>query len=169
MIGSLLINFTKNYTTLFTTDQEKKGLFCLALSYALRDVYCYFSFYTLELVERTYGISIKKVDLPKRSRVISRLESYFKTNPIPNNVRFSHIKPAEHLMANIETTEVPEEILSRFQKVFDSLNERKSAVPDKFMAQQFLPRKAKQHFVGWAKKDVNNHLSSHSLTHRLRR
>ena len=32
------------------------------------------------------------------------------------------------------------------------------------MAQQFLPRKDKQHFVGWAKKDVNNHLSSHSFS-----
>ena len=95
----------------------------------------------LELVERTYDISIKKVDLPKRSRVISRLESYFKTNPIPNNVRFSHIKPAEHLMANIETTEVPEEILSRFQKVFDSLNERKSAVPDKVHGTTIPPSK----------------------------
>ena len=75
----------------------------------------------LELVERTYGISIKKADLPKRSRVISRLESYFETNPIPNNVRFRHIKPAEHLMANIESIEVPKEVLSRFQKVFDKL------------------------------------------------
>ena len=74
-----------------------------------------------ELVEGTYDISIKKADLPKRSRVISRLESYFETNPIPNNVKFKHIKPAEYLMANIESIEVPEEVLSRFQKVFDKL------------------------------------------------
>ena len=72
----------------------------------------------LELVEKTYDISIKKADLPKHSRVISRLKSHFETNPIPNGVRFSHIKPAKHLMANIETTEVPKEILSRFSKSF---------------------------------------------------
>ena len=95
----------------------------------------------LELVERTYDISIKKADLPKHSRVISRLESYFETNPIPNNVRFRHIKPAEHLMANIKMTEVPEEILSRFQKVFDKLNERKSAVPDKVHGTTIPPSK----------------------------
>ena len=45
----------------------------------------------LELVERTYDISINKADLPKRSRIISRLESYFKTNPIPNGVSFRHV------------------------------------------------------------------------------
>ena len=95
----------------------------------------------LELVESTYNISIKKADLPPRSRVISRLESYFETNPIPNNVRFRHIKPAEHLRANIESTQVPEEILSRFQKVFDKLNERKRAVPDKVHGTTIPPSK----------------------------
>ncbi len=75
----------------------------------------------LELVERTYDISIKKAKLPKRSRVISRLESYFKTHRILNGVRFTHIKPAEYLMKNIELIEVPEEVLDRFQKVFDKL------------------------------------------------
>ena len=33
-------------------------------------------------------------------------------------------------MENIESTNVPEIVLYRFQKVFDKLNERKSAVPD---------------------------------------
>ena len=75
----------------------------------------------LELVEKTYDISIKKTDLPKRSRVVSRLESYFETNPIPNGVSFRHLKPANYLMANIESMELPEKVLSRFQKVFDKL------------------------------------------------
>ena len=75
----------------------------------------------LELVNRAYGTSIKQADLPKRSRVISRLESYFKTNPIPNGVSFSHLKPAEFLMENIETIGVPQEVLARFQKVFKTL------------------------------------------------
>ena len=75
----------------------------------------------LKLVERTYDISIKKADLPKRSRVVSRLESYFETNPIPNGVSFRHLKPANYLMANIGAIGVPEEVLSRFQKVFDKL------------------------------------------------
>ena len=86
----------------------------------------------LELINGTYSIPpIKKADLPKRSRIILRLESYFETNPIPNGVRFSHIKPAEHLMENIEFIGVPEEVLSRFQKVFDKLNGRKNTEPDK--------------------------------------
>ena len=75
----------------------------------------------LELVETTYDISIKKAGLPKRSRVISRLESYFETNPIPNGVGFRHLKPANYLMKNIESIKVPEEVLERFQKVFDKL------------------------------------------------
>ena len=44
--------------------------------------------------------------------------------------RFRHLKPAEYLMKNIETIEVPQEVLSRFQKVFDKLNERENAAPD---------------------------------------
>ena len=85
----------------------------------------------LKLVNSTYGISIKKADLPKRSRVISRLRSYFETKPIPNGVRFSHIKPAEYLMKNIELIEVPQEVLDRFQKVFDKLNERENTAQEK--------------------------------------
>ena len=74
----------------------------------------------LELVERTYDISIKKADLPKRSRIVPRLENYFEMNSIPG---FRHIKPAEYLMKNIESIEVPEEVLNRFRKVFDKLND----------------------------------------------
>ena len=85
----------------------------------------------LELVNETYGISIERANLPKRSGIIRRLESYLKKNPIPNNVRFSHIKPAEHLRANIKSIAVPEEVLNRFQKVFDKLNERENAAPKK--------------------------------------
>ena len=85
----------------------------------------------LELVNETYGSSIERANLPKRSGIIRRLESYLKKNPIPNNVRFSHIKPAEHLRANIKSIAVPEEVLNRFQKVFDKLNERENAAPKK--------------------------------------
>ena len=85
----------------------------------------------LKLVNEIFHISIEEADLPKRSRIISRLESYFETNPIPNGVSFSHLKPAEHLMANIESIKVPEEVLSRFQKVFDKLNERENAAHEK--------------------------------------
>ena len=34
-------------------------------------------------------------------------------------------------MKNIESIKVPEEVLNRFQKVFDKLNERENAEPDK--------------------------------------
>ena len=85
----------------------------------------------LELVNETYGISIERANLPKRSGIIRRLESYLEKNPIPNNVRFSHIKPAEHLRANIKSIEVPEEVLDRFQKVFDKLTKRENAAPER--------------------------------------
>ena len=95
----------------------------------------------LELVEGTYGISIKKENVPKRSRIISRLEKYFETDPIPNDGRFRHLKPAEYLMKNIETIEVPQEVLSRFQKVFDKLNERENAAPEKVHGPVIPPSK----------------------------
>ena len=95
----------------------------------------------LELVERSYSISIEEIDLPKYSRIISNLESYFKTNPIPNGVGFSHLKPANYLMANIESIEVPEEVLSRFQKAFDRLNGRENAAPEKVHGTVIPPSK----------------------------
>ena len=113
----------------FTENQESDVEDMLALDFYL------------ELVERTYGISIKKANLPKRSRIISRLESYFETNPIENNVRFSHIKPAGHLMENIESIEVPEEVLGRFQEVFDKLNERENAKSGKIHGTVVSPSK----------------------------
>ena len=85
----------------------------------------------LELVERTYNISIKKENVPKRSRIISRLEKYFETYPIPNGVSFRHLKPANYLMENIESIKVPEKVLDRFQKVFDKLNKRENAASKK--------------------------------------
>ena len=51
------------------------------------------------------------------------------------------MKPVNYLMENIESTEVPEKILSRFQKIFDQLNERKSAVPDKVHGTTIPPSK----------------------------
>ena len=84
----------------------------------------------LKLVERTYNISIKKENVPKRSRIISRLEKYFETYPIPNG-GFRHLKPANYLMENIESIKVPEKVLNRFQKVFDKLNKRENAASKK--------------------------------------
>ena len=92
----------------------------------------------MELVKSTYGISIKKADLPKRSRIVPRLENYFEMNSIPG---FSHIKPAEYLMKNIESIEVPEKVLDRFQKVFDKLNERENAAPEKVHGPVIPPSK----------------------------
>lgn len=95
----------------------------------------------LELVNSTYGISIKKANLPKRSRIVSRLESYFKTELILDGVSFSHVKPANYLMENIESITVPEEVLNRYQKVFDKLNERKNTAPEKVHGTVVSPSK----------------------------
>ena len=85
----------------------------------------------LKLVNGAFDLSIKETDLPMHPRIISSLESYFKKYPIRNGVGFSHLKPANYLMAYIESAKVPEEVLRRFQKVFDQLNERKNVEPGK--------------------------------------
>ena len=75
----------------------------------------------LKLVNGMYGISIGRANLPRHPRIIGRLERHFKNNPIPDDVSFSHLKPAEYLMKNIELIEIPEGVLDRFQKLFDKL------------------------------------------------
>ena len=81
------------------------------------------SFY-LNLVNKVYGISIKTEDLPtKHPRIVYRLEKYFEIHPLPNNDWFSHLKPAIYLRDNSASITIPKNVLERFQKLFDALNE----------------------------------------------
>lgn len=82
------------------------------------------SFY-LNLVNEVYGMSINPGDLPtKHPRIIKRLEKYFEIHPLPNNDWFSHLKPAIYFRDNSASIGgIPKNVLERFQKLFDALNE----------------------------------------------
>lgn len=79
----------------------------------------------LQLVNQEFGISLKIEDLPNYSpRIIRRLEEHFNNNPLPNNVKFNHYRPARHFSINLNLLEedLTDSQLDRFQKVFDTLN-----------------------------------------------
>ena len=80
------------------------------------------SFY-LTLANQVYGMAIKAEHLTtKHPRIIERLKGYFKDHPLPNNDRFSHLKPAIYLRDNSASITAPKNSLDRFQKLFDALN-----------------------------------------------
>ena len=80
------------------------------------------SFY-LNLVNQVYGTSIKTEDLlTKHPRIVYRLEKYFENHPLPND-GFSHLEPAVYFRDNSPSITIPKNVLERFQKLFDALNE----------------------------------------------
>ncbi len=79
----------------------------------------------LQLVNQEFGISLKIEDLPTYSpRIISCLEEHFKNNPLPNNVKFNHYRPALYFSKNVQSLEsaLTDSHLDHFQKAFDALN-----------------------------------------------
>lgn len=79
----------------------------------------------LRLVNGEFGISLKVGDLPKDPpRIVRRLEDYFKDNPLPNNVKFNHYRPALYFSKNVQSLEtaLTDSQLNRFQEAFDVLN-----------------------------------------------
>ncbi len=78
----------------------------------------------LKLVNSGFETSLTISDLPKRTRIIRRLENYFENNPLSNDVKFNHYRPAFYLSKNIQSLEndLTDPQLDRFQKVFDVLN-----------------------------------------------
>ncbi len=77
----------------------------------------------LDLVNREFGASIQLTDLPRHGhRILPRLETHLQANPLPKEAKFNHYRPARYLMENLRTVEVPSQILDRFEKAFDALN-----------------------------------------------
>lgn len=81
------------------------------------------SFY-LKLVSKEFGTSIKVGDLREQGdRILPRLQEYLGLNPLPNNARFNHYRPARYMMENIHTLTIPEKTLERFEEAFKTLNQ----------------------------------------------
>ena len=81
------------------------------------------SFY-LKLVSKEFGASIKVGDLPAHGdRILPRLEEYLKSNRLPQDARFNHYRPARYMMENIQSLNVPDQTLDRFEKAFTTLNQ----------------------------------------------
>lgn len=79
----------------------------------------------LKLVNSEFKVSLTADDVPKDSpRIIRRLESHFRHNPLADNVQFNHYRPALYFSRNLESleNELTDSQLGRFQKVFDYLN-----------------------------------------------
>ena len=79
----------------------------------------------LKLVNSEFDSSIKLADLrDKHPRVLHRLEQYLEKNPLPNNARFNHYRPARYFTENIGllASELSEAELNRFQQAFNKLN-----------------------------------------------
>ena len=78
----------------------------------------------LKLVKKEFGVSIKVGDLPGHGdRILPRLEEYLESNPLPNNERFNHYRPARYMMENIQTLTIPVPTLERFEEAFKTLNQ----------------------------------------------
>ena len=81
------------------------------------------SFY-LKLVNKEFSASINVGDLPAHGdRILPRLAEHLKSNLLPENARFNHYRPARYMMENIESLNVPDETLDRFEKAFTTLNQ----------------------------------------------
>ena len=79
----------------------------------------------LKLVNNEFKISVTESDLPKVSpRIIRQLEKYFEDNPLPDDVKFNHYRPAFHFSNNLNLPEenLTDSQLDRFQEAFDALN-----------------------------------------------
>ena len=79
----------------------------------------------LKLVNNEFGICLTVSDLPEDPpRIVSRLERYFENNPLPDNARFNHYRPARYFSGNIKSleSELTDPQLSHFQQAFNALN-----------------------------------------------
>ena len=79
----------------------------------------------LKLVNNEFGSSAVVGDLHDRSpRVLVRLEKYFEQNPLSNNTRFNHYRPARYFTENIMTLEgeLTDPQLDHFRRAFEKLN-----------------------------------------------
>ena len=79
----------------------------------------------LSLVNGVYGSTIQLTDLPPGGpRVLPRIESYLKDNPLPEEQKFNHYRPARYFCDSVGefASSLTDIELDRFQKAFDALN-----------------------------------------------
>ena len=80
----------------------------------------------LSLVNGEFGTSLTLNDLPAdHPRILSRLEQHFETNPLPQDAKFNHYRPARYFSEKIGSlkSKLTEPQLERFQKAFSALND----------------------------------------------
>ena len=78
----------------------------------------------LKLVNSVYGTQIRESDLQPGSLVLKRIETYLESNPLPNNAKFNHYRPARHLNLHIDSLkgELSCAVLDRWECAFKTLN-----------------------------------------------
>ena len=79
----------------------------------------------LRLVNGEFGCSIQPADLCSgHPRVLRRVEKCLTENPLPQEARFNHYRPARYFSSNVESLaeHLREEELVRFEKVFGAIN-----------------------------------------------
>ena len=79
----------------------------------------------LKLVNGAFGVSIDLTDLSSdHPRIIRRLEQHLESNPLANNERFNHFRPARYFSENIGRLEgeLSDPELDRFEQAFKALN-----------------------------------------------
>ena len=77
----------------------------------------------LDLVNAEFGTTIRGGDLPQiNQRIIPRLEKYFENTPLPNSAKFNHYRPARYFSENAGRLQLPDQVLDRFEMVFEALN-----------------------------------------------
>lgn len=82
----------------------------------------------LDLVNAAYSLDLQAplvlADLPPHPRIVVRIESFLKVNPLKNGVGFNHFRPARYLADNIGSlrTSIDNATLDRFESAFKALN-----------------------------------------------
>ena len=79
----------------------------------------------LKLVNGEFETSLSMNDFSTGSpRILTRLDSHFEDNPLPNAANFNHYRPALYFSSNLDKFEsfLTESELERFQNAFDALN-----------------------------------------------
>lgn len=89
----------------------------------------------LQLVNSEYSKSLsKKIDMSNLNnnipRILVRIEEYLAANPMKNDIKFNHYRPARYLTENLSTLEnsISDTTLERFESAFKKLN---SLLPSK--------------------------------------
>ena len=78
----------------------------------------------LKLVNGVYGTQIMESDLQSGSLILRRIETHLENNPLPNNAKFNHYRPALYLSLHIDSLkgELSSAVLDRWECAFKTVN-----------------------------------------------